>query len=118
MKKIVILSTILGLSSLAFASSVYSPEKGVICDKKSHFCVDSYGISMGMTKDFLGQKAVNKFNKMTDNLKDMDTTVFTFSNGLNCDTNVKICKKSKWDDKPDAHWTMVLFNKKVGGNKQ
>ena len=89
--------------------NVYSPEQGVICGKKSHFCVDQYGISMGFTKDFLGQEAVDKFMKMTDSLRDMDTTVFTFSNGLNCNTNKKICKKSKWDEKTDAHWTKILF---------
>ena len=112
MKTTFIISVIfLGFSTMASASSVYSPDKGVICDKKSNFCVDSYGISMGYTKDYLGQKAVDKFNKMTDNFKDMDLTVFTFSNGLNCDTNKKICKKSKWDDKADSHWTNILFGK-------
>ena len=93
------------------AKNVYSPEQGVICDKKSHFCVDSFGISMGFTKDFLGQKSVDKFMKMTDNLKDLDTTIFTFSNGLNCDTNKKICKKSKWDEKKNVQWTQILFGK-------
>ena len=115
-KKIIATVAILGMSIMAQASAVYSPDKGVICDRKSNFCVDSYGISLAFTKEFLGQKAVDKFSRMTNDLKDMDTTVFTFSNGLNCDTNIKICKKSKFDDNADAHWTMVLFNKRVGGN--
>ena len=93
------------------AASVYSPKQGIICDKKSNFCVDASGISMASTKINLGQKSVDEFMKMTDNFKDMDTTIFTFSNGLNCDTNKKICKKSKWDDKADAHWTKILFGK-------
>jgi len=114
-KKVIIAAAILGMGTMAQAASVYSPAKGVICDKKSHFCVDSYGISMGLTKEYLGQKSVNKFNKMVGDIKNMDMTVFTLSNGLNCDTNKKICKKSKYDDNADAHWTRVLFNRRVGG---
>ena len=90
-------------------ANVYSPEQGIICDKKSHFCVDSNGISMAFSKEFLGQVSVDKFMKMTDNLKDMDVTIFTFSNGVNCDTNKKICKKSKWDEQADSNWTKILF---------
>jgi hypothetical protein len=44
-------------------------------------------------------------------IKTVATTVFTFSNGLSCDTNKKICKKSKWDEKADSHWTKILFGK-------
>ncbi len=105
----------IGAGSVASAKTqgnVYSPEQGVICDKKSGFCSDSYGISIGMTKDFLGQKAADKFTKILAD-KDFDATIYTMSNGLTCDTKKKICKKSKWDEKADAHWTTVLFGKKA-----
>ncbi len=104
---------IVGLTSMLSAKSqenVYSPEQGVICDKKAGFCSDSYGISLGMTKDFLGDKAADKWTKILSD-KDFDSTSYTMSNGLSCDTKKKICKKSKWDDKADAHWTKILFGK-------
>ena len=103
---------IFGLSTFATAKgqgNVYSPEQGVICDKKSNFCVDSKGISMGLTKEYLGEKAVAKFEKMTAGITDMDMSSYTLSNGLSCDSHQKICKKSKWDDKADKHWTKILF---------
>jgi hypothetical protein len=64
---------------------------------------------MGLTEEYLGKKAADKFNKMTDGMKDMDISSWTMSNGLSCDTRKKICKKSKWGDKADAHWTKILF---------
>ena len=78
-KTIAIVVLISGLSSITHAKShgnVYSPEQGVICDKKSGFCSDSYGISLGMTKDFLGQKAADKFTKILSD-KDFDATIYT-----------------------------------------
>jgi len=118
-KTIAIVALMIGVGSMANAKSqgsVYSPEQGVICDKKSGFCSDSYGISLGMTKDFLGQKAADKFTKILSD-KDFDATIYTMSNGLTCDTKQKICKKSKWDDKADAHWTAVLFGEKASHQK-
>ena len=113
-KTIAIVGLMISLAGVANAktqANVYSPEAGVICDKKSGFCSDSYGISIGMTKDFLGQKAADKFTKILSD-KDFDPTSYTMSNGLSCDTKKKICKKSKWDDKADAHWTKILFGNK------
>jgi len=115
MKKLAILALLMGMSTAVFAKghgNVYSPEKGVICDKKSEFCSDSEGISLALTKDILGEKAAKKWQKILDS-KDFDSTSYTMSNGLSCDTNKKICKKSKWDEKADKYWTMKLFNKKV-----
>lgn len=99
-----------GMADAKSHGNVYSPEQGVICDKKSEFCSDSYGISLGMTKDFLGQKAADKWTKILSD-KDFDATVYAMSNGLYCDTKQKICKKSKWDEKADPHWTKILFGK-------
>jgi len=113
MKTVAMVALMISLGSIANAKShenVYSPEQGVICDKKSEFCSDSYGISLGMTKDFLGQKAADKMTKILSD-KDFDATVYAMSNGLYCDTKQKICKKSKWDEKADAYWTKILFGK-------
>ena len=112
MKTIAITAMIVALSSFASASSVYSPDKGVICDKKAGFCTDSYGISLGLTKEYLGAKHAKTWEKRLSD-KDFDSTSFTMSNGLSCDTKKKVCKKSKWDDNADAHWTGILFGKKA-----
>ena len=107
-KTIMICLLLFGVTTIQ-AKNVYSPEKGIICDKKSGFCVDSYGISLGLTGEYLGGKNKDTWEKrITGNF---DTTSFTFSNGLHCDTKKKICKKSKWDDKADSHWTHILFGK-------
>jgi len=111
-KTLAILLFTLGLNNIAFAKTqgdVYSPKQGIICDKKAQFCVDNKGISMKETKSYLGEKAKKSFLKMIDGIDDMDMTVFTFSNGLSCDTNKKICKKSKWDDNANPKWTKILF---------
>jgi hypothetical protein len=39
--------------------AVYSPGPGILCDKKAQFCADDQGISLGYTKEYLGQKAEN-----------------------------------------------------------
>jgi len=87
--------------------SVYSPEQGVVCDKKAGFCTDSYGISLGFTKEFLGQKQQDKFAKIMDN--SFDATVFTMSNGVYCDTHIRTCYTNKLKDAVDHYFTNRLF---------
>ncbi len=113
-KTMIIVGLMMGVAGVANAKSqanVFSPEQGVICDKKSGFCSDSFGISIAFTKEFLGQKQADKFTKILSD-KDFDATSYTMSNGLSCDTKKKVCKKSKWDDKADPHWTKILFGGK------
>jgi len=115
--KIAIVALIVSVSSVVQAktqkAAVYSPEHGIICDKKAGFCVDSEGISMGFTEIYLGKKAVKKFMKMTAGIEDMNLKSYTLSNGLSCDSKKRICKKSKWDEKADEHWTKILFAKSL-----
>jgi len=113
-KKIIAMVALIGLGAVAQAGSVYSPDKGVICDKKSGFCADKYGISLGLTQEYLGDKHAATWEKRLSN-PSFDSSAFTMSNGLSCDTKAKVCKKSKWDDKADAHWTAILFGKSHAG---
>jgi len=106
------LTLFISITSLLSASNVFSPDRGVICDKKAGFCTDSYGISLGLTKEYIGSKAEAKWTKILSS-NDFDSTAFTLSNGLSCDTKQKICKKSKWDDHADPHWTKILFGSTV-----
>lgn len=108
MKKTLLMATIVALSGVAYAGSVYSPAKKVLCDRKSKLCADSYGISIGLTKVYFGSRAANKLERNIDKY-DMDLNEWTFANGVSCNTHKKICKKSKWDDRADPHWTRMLF---------
>jgi len=94
--------------------SVYSPEAGVICDKKGGFCADTEGLSVALTKMYLGDKAEKKLMDMmrTDpGVQPMDTTTFVLTNKVACDCKAKKCKVSKLDDKIDAAHTKALFGK-------
>jgi len=115
---IVQLALVIGLGSTSLQArshrAVYSPDRGVICDRKSGFCADKYGISLGLTKEFLGQGAQNKWTRRIKG--NFDVTVFAMSNGLYCDTKKKICKSSKWDNRPNRHWTRTLFGRNIASS--
>jgi hypothetical protein len=92
--------------------AVYSPEPSVICDKKGGFCADAEGLSVAMTKMYLGATAEKKLMdriKKEPGVQDYDTATFTLTNGVSCDCKTKKCKVSKFDDKIDAVHTKALF---------
>ena len=94
--------------------SVYSPEDGVICDKKGGFCADSEGIAVALTKMYLGDKAEKRLMDMIrpqPGVQDFDTTTFVLTNKVACDCKARKCKVSKLDDKIDAAHTKALFGK-------
>ena len=112
--------SILGLSLILMTSSIYAanagktikgsvttPMAGVICDKKANFCADSTGISVALTKEYLGEKAEKKLM----DLGDFDMSEFVLTNGVRCDTKTQKCTVSKIDQKVDAAHTKALFGK-------
>lgn len=93
---------------------VYSPEPGVICDKKAGFCADAEGIAVALTKMYLGDKAEKKLMdrvRPEPGVQDFDTKTFVLTNKVACDCKAKVCKVSKLDDKVDAAHTQALFGK-------
>jgi hypothetical protein len=93
---------------------VYSPEPGVICDKKGGFCADSEGIAVALTKMYLGEKAEARLMdriRPQPGVQDFDTTTFVLTNKVACDCKAKKCKVSKYEDKMDAAHTKALFGK-------
>jgi len=88
--------------------SVYSPSRGILCDKKAGFCADSSGISMGYTKEYLGQAAQDKMMGYVKN-DHMETGSYTMSNGIYCDSAAKACYNNKWKEKMDSYYTNQLF---------
>lgn len=99
--------TVIATSADARTFSVFSPDQGVLCDRKSGFCADSTGISMTYTEQFLGKKAAAKLMKTMGT--DSDMSSFTMSNGLHCEMKQKNCTASKNNDTPDAAANDVLF---------
>jgi len=86
---------------------VFSPAHGVVCDRKSGFCADSYGISMGLTRDYLGGRNADIWTKRTRG--NFDTSVFGMSNGVYCDTHEGRCYTNKLKDNVDHYFTNALF---------
>ncbi|PSW14459.1 hypothetical protein C9J01_08480 [Photobacterium rosenbergii] len=91
---------------------LFSPDKGVICDRQAGFCVDSYGISMGFTKEFLGQEAQDKMMELINKVgsKNFDTTRYSFSNKVYCDSEQRACFVDRFSDEQLEDYTNILFN--------
>lgn len=110
----------IGMSGVAQAKSiqlkgnVYSPDPGVICDKKGGFCADSEGIAVALTKMYLGDKAEKRLMDMIrpePGGQDFDSTTFVLTNKVACDCKAKKCTVSKYETKTDAAHTKALFGK-------
>ncbi|MGR2767134.1 YcgJ family protein [Photobacterium ganghwense] len=91
--------------------SVYSPDKGVICDKVSGFCVDQYGISMGFTNEFLGQDAETKLMEKINQAgtEKFDAARYTFSNSVYCDSEQRTCFEDYDSDNLASDYIQILF---------
>ncbi len=111
MKRFIICLALTMIVSTALAERViYSPDDGVLCDRKSGFCADREGVSMAYTEQYLGKKAAQKLLKVMGS--DSDMSSFTMSNGMHCETREKNCTISKINNKPDQVGNITLFGKK------
>ena len=112
MKKIA-LFLLLTATFAAQAGGLDYYKEGAICDKKSGFCADDMGVSVALTKMYLGDKAEAKLmaeiNKV--GIQDFDATNFTMRGGLTCDTKAKTCWTNRYDKKIDNKATRTLFGK-------
>jgi hypothetical protein len=94
--------------------AVYSPYTGVLCDRKGGFCADSEGLSVALTKMYLGDAAEAKLMERIrpePGVQDFDTTSFVLTNKVACDCKAKKCTVSKFDAKLDTTYTNTLFGK-------
>jgi len=112
-------AAVLVLSSQACADSkpnsaiTYPKPGGVICDKKSGFCVDDQGVSVAITEMELGKKASKNLMDQIRavGIENFDATSFTMTGGLHCETKQKKCFTNKYDNVVDAKATKALFGK-------
>jgi hypothetical protein len=110
-------NALLSISQFALAESkpnsaiTYPKPGGVICDKKSGFCVDEQGVSVAITEMELGKKASKNLMDQirTVGIENFDPTTFTMTGGLYCETKQKKCFTNKYDKVVDVKATKVLF---------
>lgn len=92
------------------AQKVYSPEKGIVCDRASGFCADRDGISFGLSEEYLGDtREYAKFRKDVDSvgMDSFDTRKYTLINRTKCDHDKEVCKKP--NGRVDSQLTDILF---------
>jgi hypothetical protein len=99
-------------ASLAHAGGL-DYKDGAICDKKAGFCADHMGVSVGLTKEYLGESAEQKLMARIKGVGtgNFDPTWFTMSGGLTCKTQEKTCWTSRHGGKVDKKATATLFGK-------
>jgi Fels-1 Prophage Protein-like len=85
----------------------------VICDQKSGFCADEQGVSVAITEMELGKKASKNLMDQINSvgIKDFDSTSFTMTGGLHCETKQKKCFTNKYGNVVDPKATKALFGK-------
>lgn len=102
---------LLGMAPLVQAADLEFYKEGAICDRKSGFCADHMGVSVGLTKLYLGEKAernlMAEINKV--GIQAFNATTFTMSSGLTCDTREKKCYSGKERSRLDLKAMRVLF---------
>lgn len=110
MKKLILISMLTTAFS-AHAAGLNYYNEGAICDQKSGFCADFMGVSVALTKIYLGDKAKQKLMAEIKKvgINDFDASTFTMRGGLTCDTKVKTCWTNRYDKKVDTKATKTLF---------
>ena len=84
-----------------------------ICDKNAGFCADGEGVSVALTKMYLGDKAEAKLMATIKSvgISDFDPTEFTMTGGLTCHTKEKTCWTTRLREKQDTKAMKILFGK-------
>ncbi|NRO98248.1 hypothetical protein GWC77_20195 [Paraburkholderia sp. NMBU_R16] len=72
------------------AIPVWSPAKGVLCDR--FMCASDMGVSRSLTEKYLGVRTATRlFSK-----GEFSLTEFTFANGIFCDVNERLCRMNRY----------------------
>lgn len=90
-----------------------STQTGVICNEKEKVCYDIYGVSLGITKDIMGQQAADT---LLSEIRDVpenhfDRTNFNPAPGFSCHVFEKVCYEG---DTRSEELTSALFGNSVG----
>ncbi|WP_320734212.1 YcgJ family protein [Enterobacter kobei] len=85
-------------TNASLAKNITFNHEGVLCD--SNFCADKNGISMSLTKKYLGYSIAKKLEA---GLTQRTPSEFTFSNGVFCNASLKTCFETRYFN-PDGKY--------------
>ncbi len=73
--------------------AITSPQQGVICNKEEKICYDTFGVSIGLTKEIMGDEAADKLTRELSTVAEasFDRTNFNPAQGVSCHTLEKAC---------------------------
>ena len=88
---------------------VWSPEAGVVCDSRGGFCADHEGLSMGLTRQWLGEQAQSRLMQMVSGTLSMNTRDFTLTTGEHCESASRTCWTDRYREARDEKLTRQLY---------
>jgi len=114
-KKLLVMAALLGTSASVLAADIYSPAKGVVCDKQAGYCVDNQGIAIGLTELYMGKMAEDKLQKSLGEGSGVSLSEYTLSNGVHCDSAERQCYQDRFyprtPDKKENTLTRQIFGR-------
>ncbi|WP_413469855.1 YcgJ family protein [Serratia quinivorans] len=101
------------LSAGAWAgpTAVFFPPaaQGVVCDRAAGFCADREGVSMGLTRQYLGEREARRLQQALGNVPPTYLDRFSLSNGVYCNRAAQACYTGRRTSVPDRVMTQALF---------
>jgi heat shock protein HslJ len=90
-----------------------SPQTGTICNEKAKVCYDTFGVSIGITKDIMGEQAADTLTRELSAVPEdsFDRTTFNPAQGVSCHTLEKACYE---EDTISKALSSALFGDDVG----
>ena len=94
-------------------AGLISPEVGTICNEHGKICYDTFGVSIGITKEVMGKQAAEKLTRELSAVdeKFFDRTNFNPIEGVSCHTLEKACYEG---EKISKFLSAALFGKHEG----
>ena len=79
-----------------------SPQTGAICNEEVKVCYDTFGVSIGITKDIMGEQAADKLTRELSTVDEasFDRTNFNPVEGISCHTLEKACYENNTINDP------------------
>ena len=87
-----------------YGAGVFSPERGVVCDREGNFCADGTGISASWTEQYMGAEAAH-------NIANADQSEWVYHNGVECILADQACRHHGNVDKSSKKIQKMLFGK-------
>jgi len=72
-------------NQVEYNEGVFSPERGVLCDRNGNWCADGTGLSATWTETYLGHEAAHA-------IRHSHPHAVTFSNGVTCHFGHMSCR--------------------------